>query len=154
MAHAKKSNYRVPKSRYVRYNLKAVKSTIITVIILAILTVILAGLTTFFYTPERIVKAKIESIAADYYENYFYQDIVSYKTTQAQLEKTMEKYEASGFSSVALRQLLVYDSQKHSDATDTIKEYCDESDTSVQFYPKAPYGQKDYHVEYYYSCEF
>ena len=154
MAYAKKSNYRTPKIGYTRYNLKTVKGTIIAVIILAMLAVILAGLAAFYYTPERIIKSKIEAIAADYYENYFYQDIVNYKTTQNQLEKTMSKYEASGFSRVDLSQLLIYDSQKHADSAETIKKYCDENNTSVQFYPEAPYGQKNYHIDYKYSCHF
>lgn len=147
MAYAK-------KSRYARYNLKGIKGTVIAVIILAMLAVILAVLTTLFYTPERVIKTKIEDIARDYYENYFYQDIVNYKTTQTQLEKTMKKYENNGFSRIALSQLLIYDSQKHADAADIIKNYCDENTTSIQFFPTAPYGQKDYRINYYYSCEF
>ncbi len=151
MAYAKKSS---PRSKKNAAKLKSIKGTIIVVIILAMLTVILAILISFFYTPENIIKSKIETIAADYYENYFYQDIVSYKTTQAQLEKTMKKYEESGFSRVTLQQLLLYDSQKHADATEILKKYCDESATYVQFFPIAPYGQKNYRVDYYYSCDF
>ena len=143
MAYAKKS----PK-------LTGIRNTIITVILLAMITVVLAVLAVIFNTPERVVKSKIESIAADYYENFFYQSIVEYKTTQKELEKTMQKYEKDGFSRITLQQLLLYDNQKHADAAETLKNYCNESETAVTIYPKAPYGQKDYHVEYDYSCEF
>ena len=147
MAYAKKSQ----KSTLSE---KGIKRTIVTVIILAILMVILAVLAYIFYTPERIVKLKIENIATDYYENFFYQDIVKYKTTESQLTATMQKYEQKGFAKVALQQLLLYDNQKHADAASTLKEYCDETQTYITIYPEYPYGQKDYRIDYNYSCEF
>lgn len=151
MAYAKKRTYKNKKSRT---SLKGVKGVIIAVIVLAMFVGIFAIISSFFYTPERIIKSKIESIATDYYENYFYQDIASYKTTQSQLEKTMEKYTKEGFARITLRQLFFHKDEQHTDTADTISKYCDQDNTYIQFFPVAPFGSTDYRVEYTYSCEF
>ena len=124
------------------------KGVVTGVIITAML--IVAGLTVFhvFHTPESNSKAKIEYIAADYYENYFY------KNDKSSLATVLSKYEKTGFSKVSLRQLLLYDNKKHSSEGAELKKYCDEERTSIQIYPDPPYSSKDYHVSYFYACEF
>ncbi len=130
------------------------KGVVTGVIITAML--IIAGLTIFhvFHTPESNTKSKIESIAADYYENYFYKNILNNIADKSSLATVLSKYEKTGFSRVSLRQLLLYDNKKHNSEAPELKKYCDESMTSIQIFPDPPYSSKDYHVSYYYSCEF
>ena len=130
------------------------RRTVLVVIILAMLVVLLSVLFTNMTNPERIVKGKIESIAADYYENYFYDKIKSYATAEKPIDQIMSRYSESGFSKVPLRQLLLFDGERHGADAPTITHYCDENDTNVKIYPVAPYGKKDYHIEYNYSCVF
>ena len=130
------------------------KGVVTGVIITAML--IVAGLTVFhvFHTPESNSKAKIESIAADYYENYFYKNILKNIADKSSLATVLSKYEKTGFSKVSLRQLLLYDNKKHSSEGAELKKYCDEERTSIQIYPDPPYSSKAYHVSYFYACEF
>ena len=121
------------------------KRSILSVIALAMLTVILALLLTSFTEPERVVTSKIEGITADYYENYFYDRISDYD---------LEKYADKGFSKVTLRQLLLFDSERHVDAMSLLSQYCDIEATYVRIYPEKPFSKTDYHVEYNYACTF
>lgn len=130
------------------------RRTILTVIILAMLTVILAVLFGTFQSPERVVKQKIESIAADYYENYFYDKNESYATDATAFTNMMQKYVDNGFSKVTLRQLLLFDGRRHAESAAILTTYCDENETSVQFFPEEPFGKTDYRAEVTYSCIF
>ena len=122
------------------------RRSILVVIVLAMMAVILLLLFTSFTKPERTVTNKIESITADYYENYFYDRIKDYDN--------LKNYTEHGFSKVTLRQLLLFDSERHADAADLLNKYCDGEKTYVKIYPEAPFGNKNYHVEYYYACTF
>ena len=133
---------------------EAERITIIIVIIIAMLLVAISIGIQLFNTPERIVKSKVENMAADYYENYFYKKIIKNSVTKESLKETLDKYHEQGFSHVAFRQLLLFDNEKYSELTPLITKYCDENVSSVVIYPDPPYNQTDYHIEYYYSCEF
>ena len=133
---------------------EAERITIIIVIIIAMLAVIAAILVQVFNTPENNVKSKMDSIASDYYENYFYKNVIKNGTDSNSLNRIMEKYRESGFSRVYFRQLLLYDGQKYANDTPLITKYCDENSSFVIIYPDPPYGKTDYHTQFYYSCEF
>ena len=128
------------------------KPIILAVIGLAGLMVILATFSAFFFTPERVVKDKIETLAKEYYENTIYENIVSNATKP--LDEIMKKYTEKGFSRIYLRQLLVLSSNTHPDYSSIITSYCNENLTSIVIYPDAPYGRTDYHINYDYSCKF
>ena len=138
------------------------KSTILTVIGLLMLVMILA---TFFWiiaTPEFLVKKQIDDISADYYKNYFYPAILdSNQIKKAEISAHSEDinrifgtYKDTGFSRLTMRQLLLYDNQKHIGAMSELAKYCDLDKTLLKFYPDAPYGEADYHINYTYSCKF
>ncbi|MBR2659035.1 hypothetical protein IKD57_04115 [Candidatus Saccharibacteria bacterium] len=133
---------------------RTARKIIIVVIIITMFAVILFLLFKSFSTPEHIIKAKIETAATDYYENFFYTDITKYGTTEKSLAEIMDRYKDKGFSTVSLRQLLLYDSKKYADARDVVTSYCDENKSYVKFYPEPPYEQKNYRIEYHYSCDF
>ena len=149
-----KSKKRHPKSKKPHYNpiQKIILSIIFAVIIIVAITLIVA----IFLKPENLVKSKISSLASDYYENYFYENLInSEKYNQINnLDEIMGKYQQSGLSSLTLRQLLLYDNQKNSDVAPFLKKYCNEENTYVKFYPEPPYSKTSYRTEYTYSCNF
>ena len=130
------------------------KRSILAVIIIAMLVVVFALIFTKFYDPEKAVTKKIEEITADYYETYFYPRINNNGTADKPISEIIARYKDTGFSKITLRQLLLFDSARHSDLTDFLTKYCDEEATYVKIFPDEPYSSTDYHVDYHYSCEF
>ena len=128
------------------------KTVTLIIIGLAALMVILASFTAFFFTPEKIIKSEVESLAKNYYENIIYKKISA--SSEKTLDEIMAKYTETGFSRVTLRQLLILNAETHPNATAIITTYCDDSASSVKFFPEPPYGQTDYRIEYDYSCDF
>ncbi len=130
----------------------AAQNIVLTIIVLCMLMVILAVLATMFFKPERSVSKKIEELAANYYENNLYKTIADSKPDS--YTDVIKKYEESGFSSVSLRQVLLFNNEVKTSTEKTITKYCDENKTEVKFYPVSPYGVKDYRAEYKLSCTF
>lgn len=130
------------------------RTVILVVIGLTMLTVVLGVLAARFNHPEHVVSRRIEEISADYYENYFYDKLKDYASESRPFDKIMKYYENSGFSKVTLRDLLLFDNERHAADANLLKKYCDESATYVKFYPVEPFGKKDYRAEYNYSCVF
>ena len=133
---------------------RIIRRTIIGVILLAMLAVILALLTSIFTNPESLVTHRIESITADYYENYFYPRIEAYGTTDKSLSEILSSYTDTGFSKVTLYQLLLFDSERYASSAALLTDYCDPESTYVKIYPTAPFTKSDYRVDYYYACNF
>lgn len=122
------------------------KNTILTII--GFLMLIMIGFTIFnlIATPEFLVKHKIQSIADDYYQNYFYDSVPE--------KEGLSYYTNSGLSRLSLRQLLLYSDRKYGETTDWFINYCNLDKTSLKFYPEEPYSRTSYHVDYNYSCKF
>ena len=104
--------------------------------------------------PENRIPQLFEQMSEDYYENVLYDYFSKSENFKNDPNKAMELYEKYGFTAVDLKTLLLYDNQKNAKYADEMKKYCKEENTFVKFYPKAPYGQKDYEANYTYSCEF
>ena len=135
-------------------SVSVVRRVILTVIVLAMMSVILAVLVAVFHNPEAIIESKIESIAADYYVNYYYEKILDNVPSDKSIGELMTKYAKGGFSDVSLRQLMLFDSRRHADAEAELYRYCDPDETLVHFYPEEPFDAKGYRVEYKYACIF
>lgn len=122
-----------------------------------IVSAIMVGVSLFvtvYYNPEAVAKRNMDFLARTYYETYYYDKFVE-AIDEDSFEERMRTYERTGLQPVMLRQLLLYNNGKYS----SYKEYfendsfkCDKNKTSAKFYPKSPYGPKDYRVEYEYSC--
>lgn len=108
-----------------------------------------------YFQPDRVVSREIDLLAREYYENYYYQNLVGERTGEEK-EKLLSRYAASGTAPTYLRQILLYDGGKHKDlegffVNDTYT--CDLNKTAVVFFPEAPYGPENYHFETRLSCE-
>lgn len=125
----------------------------IVIIIVCALAVSIATLAVLLNSPERRIKGRIESLAREYYEEYYYGKFTG-SVPANERESLLERYSENGFSEVPLRQLLFYDGGKHAAEADELGRYCDINNTSVRIVPDAPYGKTNYHVNYKYSCKF
>ena len=124
-------------------------------ILIAVATVVLNVVGSIQFAPEKMARRELEKIAKDFYENYFYREYAG-NLAGDELTEEFDKLRESGFSRVYLRQLLLYDNEKHADSAKYFKydNYtCDTNKTYVIFYPDPPYLEKDYHAEYHLECE-
>ena len=144
----KKSRKRKPD-----YSVKTRKVMIIVVSAL-ILLVVIALICGLVFNNEAETKRKLDAMANEYYEEFIYENLIHGAMAQDEIESAMSRYVEQGFSSVNLRQLLLYDNKKNVKEGEFVKRFCDENRTSVKFYPIAPFGKKDYRVEYQYKCEW
>ena len=123
-------------------------------IMISLVMVFLSVFTVVYFNPEAIAKRKFEYLVKDYYEKYYYDKFLSALSKEGDTEK-FKDYEAKGFQSILLRQLLLYQNGKNSEYKKYFEsdEYtCDKNETSAKIYPVAPYGRTNYRVEYNYSC--
>lgn len=132
------------------------KKLILFVIIFAMFTVIVAVICAVFLNHEARVKSQISALAADYYENYFYESLINSSKSQSDsnINSVMEKYNPAGLSPLTLSDLLTYDNQKNNRYAGFLSEYCDIDNTFIKLYPDPPYERTSYHAEYTYSCNF
>ncbi len=125
-------------------------------LIIIILSVIIVTVTTvlaIISKPEEIVKQKFAATISDYYENYLYQKALGPTSTKTTAELA-KQYLKSGFPSITLRQLLLFDNEKYADSLSTVATHCDENKTFVTIYPEAPFSSTDYRIDYHYACTF
>lgn len=150
------SKIHTPKHRTNFYASPFAKKVILTVIMLAVAIIIGTVACIQFLTPESRIKSQIEPLAADYYENYLYQNLINSDKYQALPDKTsaMEKYTSSGFNPITLRNLLLHNNHKNDDFTNFIANYCDLDATTIKYYPESPFNQNSYRTEIKYSCNF
>ena len=149
-----KSSHLARSKKIENQTVQGARRTILVVIIMAMLAVILAVFSVYFFNSERVVKQKITDIATDYYENYYYPQLVGTANEKASLEQIMSHYTRAGFARVTLRQLLLFDSGRYSKSASTLTNYCDENTTYIQIFPEPPFGKSDYRIDYHYSCTF
>ena len=138
------------------------KNSVLTIIGLVMLTMILFTLFWLIATPEHLTKRTIEDITSDYYKNYFYDSILDANSITSDnlsehtedIERIFGHYEKPGFAKLTLRQLLLYDNQKHIENMSELAKYCNLDNTLIKIYPDPPYNRDNYHVDYTYSCKF
>lgn len=126
------------------------QTAIIGVILGAMLVVVVGVLAIQFAKPERQVADKVSALASNYYENSLYKSV----TDEGANKDVLKKYTETGFAPVTLRQLLLFKSYTDTKESKYLNRYCSDEATRVTYYPKEPYGVKDYTVEYQYSCSF
>ncbi|MBR3180812.1 hypothetical protein IKF63_01905 [Candidatus Saccharibacteria bacterium] len=131
------------------------RKIVIAGIVISSVMVILSVVVAVFFNDEMIAHRKFEKIAKEYYENYYYPKFIETLSPEV-YEQRMEIYSKTGLQPATLRQLLLYQNGKNS----AYKKYfekehfsCDKNETSARFYPVAPYGTKDYTVEFKYTCQ-
>ena len=142
------------KSKKINPNLAKKISLII--VCSAMVIVVLALIILPFVKEENLAKSKIDQLARDYYENFFYDDYTNSEKFQQleNKEEAMQKYVDRGFSRLTLRQLLLHDSDKNAETAVFLRKVCDENKTYVQIFPEPPFTKTSYHLKVTYSCNF
>ena len=110
------------------------------------------GFCAWYFQPKLAVEREMETLTRDYYENYYYDEIMNNGGGVKALEEMVDY----GLPSVKLRKLLLFDNQRHAESAAVFdsKHYkCDTNTTWAKIFPYAPYGRTDYRVEYTYGCE-
>lgn len=106
------------------------------------------------FDPARTAADAMSSLANDYYIEFLYPlTLGSHINDPAPV---LSKFAESGLPSVRLSHLLLYNDASHASYASYFnnKYYkCDTSHSYFNFYPVAPYGPRDYTVEYSPSCE-
>lgn len=139
------------------FNNDPVKKIITVCVVLCAVIVLFSLILNTYYEPSKVVERKIEEIARDYYENYYYDKFVSSIPEGKTLEDAMSEFQESGFSQVLLRHLLLFDNgrnSKYSSLFDSGRYVCDRNTTSIKITPKLPFGKKDYEISYSLSCNY
>ena len=104
-----------------------------------------------YFSPEKLANDALAEIAEDYYENYYYQKLIKSLPKEKSFEDAMAEAEKDGFPKVYLRHLLLFDNgkyEKRAKLFDSKRYDCDKNSVSVQFFPVAPFGPKDYKIVY------
>ncbi len=126
------------------------RSVITFVIIFLIILVFLSVFAAVNLRPENRIKSEFENLARDYYENIFYENMLSAENYSGNPEKSLAPFRERGLAKISLRQISLSDLS----VSDFLLERCESGSTFVRFYPDPPYGRADYHAEYTYSCNF
>ena len=120
-----------------------------------VLGVVVLVLEMIYWTPERVLERRLEVMARDYYENYFYDRLM--ETTGEEGAEGLARYRETGLAPVPLRQLLLSQDGKWKEMKagfNNEKYSCDETKTTVQFFPVAPYNRGDYTLKTTRYCNF
>ena len=149
-----KSSRRARSQNFSRTTHRTARHTILSIIVLTGMIVVLTALFATFSTTENFIKSNISAIATDYYENYFYDNILANNNGEKPISEILEFYTKPGFSTVTLRQLLLYDDERNADSAAFLTSHCDENSTTIHIFPDPPYDKTNYHIDYHYSCNF
>ena len=106
------------------------------------------------FTPIFFASRELEHIARDYYENYYHAKFIANKSG-LEAEAAFAPYTESGFPTLTLRQLLLFDNSRHAASAPTFTidgQPCSTSDTTIRIYPQPPFGPKNYRLETHLSC--
>lgn len=108
----------------------------------------------FYNMPEYATEREFNYLAKDYYENYLYDKTLS-SLNQKSITEAFSIYDEKGMEPIKLRQLLLYDEEKHPGSAaifDTPHYKCDTNLSEVKYHPSAPYGRTDYTYELKLTC--
>lgn len=129
-----------------------VRKLILGIVIINVIIVAAAVIAYFKFVPKYHVPAVIDDIAAKYYENVFYENLITSDKYSGDPDVALNRYTDHGFTPITLRQLILQ--TKSDDSTKSyLEKYCDTDTTSVVFYPDSPYTRSSYHFKVDSSCE-
>lgn len=161
MPKAKNKNKTTPR----RAPESLAKKIILGTIVLAMLTMVIFVFYNLIATPEFLLRRQVESMTKDYYENFFYPQIIENNQfseselkdasiSEAKLSPIFDKYQTTGFPRLTLRQLTLYDDAKYRGFTSALSKYCDLDKTQIRIFPESPFKKDNYRVEYSYVCNY
>ena len=147
-ALAKHHSWRTPRE------LAWFEHTMLGIVIACTLCIVISLCANAAFDPARDAKTALEKLADDYYIEYLYPHTLGSQINNP--APTLEAYRQMGLPIIRLRQLLTHNSAKLNDYASKISSKyvkCDTNRTSIRFFPKEPYGPRDYEVTFQLSCQ-
>lgn len=126
--------------------------TLVGILAASIILIAISLIVQLNFNPQGDAEVTLERIADDYYRAYLYPRLLNYDLDHPE---QLETYEQSGVPTTYLRQLLNYDNKKQGASAgvfDNQYYQCDTNRTGVRYYPHAPFGPRDYTVDYIWHC--
>lgn len=134
--------------------LSAPEYSLLGILAVSCLCIVASFLTVASFDPARDAEGAMSDLASAYYIEFLYpRTLGSHINDPAPI---LSKYTETGLPSVRLSHLLLYNDGAHASYANYFnnKYYkCDTSRSYFSFYPVAPYGPRDYTVEYSPDCE-
>lgn len=122
-------------------------------IVASVLVVVFAVVMTFYFSPENNAMRELERMAREYYETYLYRSSIMNLDNDV---SRLAEFSEEGFQAVKLRQLLLYDGGKNRESQKLFESEaykCNVDQSEIVYRPVAPYGAKDYTIEYKTACK-
>jgi hypothetical protein len=128
------------------------RKIILGVVVINILIVVGVVVAYFQLLPKYRVPATIDALAHKYYENVFYENMVTSEKYTGNPAEALSKYVGRGLSRMSLHQIILQ-TQADAETRTLLEKYCDTDVTAVTFYPEEPYGRDSYHFTVNPPCE-
>ncbi len=144
-----KSSHRKTSIQDFRFD---IRKLILSIVVINIVIVIIAIVAYFQLKPDYRIPATIDNLAAKYYENNFYEKLVTSDQFSGDPEDALGVYTKTGLTPVTLHQLLIQTKADQSTRS-YLEKYCDTDTTTVTFYPDSPFSRTSYHYKIYSSCD-
>lgn len=129
------------------------KGCLLSLVVICALCVVIAFIVDLSFNPERDAMKTLDQLADDYYVDYLYPNTLGQHLDDP--ASVLSKFTESGLPTIRLRQLL-YSNDATADSASIFSNpyfHCDTNQTSVRYYPVAPFGPRDYTAKFTYSCE-
>ncbi len=136
------------KKHVLGWSEKTLLGMILTCVAMVVLSI---GLTLAMETPQEKAEHELKRLADVYYTEYLYPQIQrSTKDVQANLKQ----YDEVGIPQVYLRRLLHYNNDEQIGSSGIFEAVgCNTNYTGVRYFPKEPYGPRDYEVFFTWHCD-
>ena len=131
---------------------KKVGKAIATLLLIVLIPFMGYLLYTYFYggTKEDKIEKKLLKMAKTFYEEYYYDALVEQKGSEDNAIVYLSGFADTGLKISFDNLKVFYDKNSSMNYTDLME--CDENRTRAIFYPKSPYGKKDYTVKTELAC--
>lgn len=121
-------------------------------VILSTIAILISLSTLLLDTPKEIAERELAYLSDEYYIAYLYPRLVG----NYEPEEILPEYAQAGVSTTYLRQFLLYNDGEHADSEAKFSDpryKCDTNLTGVRYFPRAPWGPRDYEVSYIWHCK-
>lgn len=104
------------------------------------------------FDPARDAEQALLDLVDDYYVEFLYPSTLNYDFSNP--EATLSDFQYAGFATIHLRQLLLYKDNSAKVVKNFDNDYyrCNRNDSTIRIFPQAPWGPRDYRVEYNLKC--
>lgn len=124
--------------------------TLVGIVATSALAIAVVGISQLFSNPIKRAESELEMLADEYYTTYLYPRLLG---NSKSVDDAFQTYAELGVPTIYLRQLLHFDNNRYADSGKVFENLaCDTNLTGVHYYPRAPYGPRDYDVTYLWHC--